>query len=112
MHPAILNFKPTRDEIVRSAGHQDRIGRAHGLNARGNIWRIAKDIDFTATAITDDHRAAVDPDANQQLDALLASEAPIPRFHSFDDREPGTNRALSIILIRSRPTKVDEKAIA
>jgi hypothetical protein len=65
MHPTILNFKPTHHEIMRGVGHQDRVGRAYCLNARGNIWRITKDVDFTAAAFADDHRAAVDSDANE-----------------------------------------------
>jgi hypothetical protein len=99
------------EQPARARGDNDSVRLGQGLQPGGEVRRFADDRLFLRRAfadqIADDHQPGRDPDARLELDGLG-----IEPTDSLDHPQPGPNRPLAIILMRSRVAEIDQNAIA
>jgi len=89
---------------MRGGADQDRIGTGEGLQAGGEVGRLADDRLLArrtlADRLTDHDNPGRDADAHGQAGPVAAGELGVERRQRVEDREAGANRALGILLLR------------
>src|SRR5271169_2961611 len=108
--PEILDLEQRADLSPGAVGNNQGARPGQRLQTGGEVWRLADDAPFLrgagADQIADDDEAAGDADPHVQR--LLCGE-PADRL---DDREPGTSRALGIVLMRLGIAEINQDAVA
>src|SRR5262245_18204664 len=88
--------------------HGPRLGK--GLQPRGEVRRIAQNGPLSRQALADrvdDNKAGRNADARVQLD----TGAELQAADRADQRQPGANRPLRIVLVRRRVAEIDQDAV-
>ena len=93
-------------------GQHDATGWSQRLQASGEVWCIANHQFLARPAIpeeiADNHRAGCDADTRSKCLAAEGGQLGYRRRH----RKGRANRALSLVLMRPRPTEIGEDAVA
>ena len=99
------------DQPARARGDDDRVRLGQGLQPGGEVRRFADDRLLLRRAfadqIADDHQPGGDPDARLELDGF-----DIEATDRVDDTQPGPDRPLGIVLMRSRVAEIDQDTVA
>jgi hypothetical protein len=107
----IAVFEEIADQPACARGDDDRVRLGQGLQTSGKVRRFADHRLFLRRAfadqIADDHQPGGDPDARLEFDGF-----DIKATDSVDGSQRRPDRALRIILMRSRVAKIDQDAVA
>jgi len=101
----ITVFEQITGQPTGTGGDHDGVGLGQGLQARGEIGRIAGDI-VLDNLPADDHQPGGNPDPRMELFGLIELR------HPTDQRQPAPRRALGVVLVRLRIAKIDQDAVA
>src|SRR5215469_8438607 len=109
---AVLDYKEARHEFMHCGGDQDRIGFCRRLKARSDVGCITEHVCSLTPALAHDHRAGLDPNPNGQHHLVLSGQASVQRTYLVHDSQASADRALSVVLVRFRPTEVNHQPVA
>ena len=101
----IAVFEEIAGQSPGTRGDHDRIGLGQGLQARGEIGRIAGDIVLDDLA-ADDNQPGGNPHARVELFGLIEPRNPI------DQRQPASRSTLGIVLVRLRISEINQDPVA
>ena len=109
-----LALEEALDEPVRGVAQHHGVGRGHGLQSRGDVRRLP---DGEVLGATRPHRAGddgsgVDADPDRDPEAALPLEPLVQHRHAPQDRQPGVDGALGVVLVGHRIAEVDQEPVA
>ena len=108
MRAAILGDKQPRDLALDVRGHKHRARLSRGLDARGDIGRVAEDF----TRRVDYDRPGVQPDPRGKLGRALACVPGVEVGERALNGERGAHRAFGVVLLRLRVAKERHQPVA
>lgn len=98
-----FRFEKALYQGSRDAANDQRVGFSRFLKSCGDIGCLADDGQFfdgiAAAHLTSHHQAGVDAYADHQLRVLFRFEPGVQAFLSFENRQPGPNRPLWVVLM-------------
>ncbi len=104
------------DQIARRGADQDGIGAGEGLQARGEVGRVADHRLLARGALADrlaDHdEPARDADAHGEAGPVAAGDLGAERRQRVENREAGADRALGVLFLRVRVAEINQHAVA
>ena len=110
MGPEILDLEQRADLSPGAVGNDQGARPGQRLQAGREVWRLADDAPLLRRTRADQiaNHDEAGGDANPNVQRLLCGE-PADRV---DDREPGADRALGIVLMRLGVAEIDQHAVA
>jgi hypothetical protein len=109
LRPEVPKLKQIADKLSRIISYDYGVRLRNALQARSQIWCLANDCLLLSSA--QPNQIAYHDQASSRADTDLQRLRTTQLADRFNDRQPSSDRALCVILVRLRVPEVDQLAV-